>query len=136
MTAADKTYTVQRALASRGIAVSFEDAETFRRAEMTLSNWGELECGGGNDYASWSIERDETTGKPFRVTYPHEGQSRRRRIADREAGALRRVANLCKTLGVHYFHQADPRGVSLYVGKEPMTDQSYSGQGVAIYGGA
>lgn len=104
---------------------------TLVRASRTLSRWGELECGNGNDYASWAIERDEVTGKPFLVTHPNKGKSYRRPVPDREAGALRRIAEICKTSGLHFFHQTDPRGTALYVSNEPLADSAYT-QGVAI----
>ena len=121
-------------LANRtGVNVSLSDAETLRRAELTLCRWAELECGDGDNYKSWAIERDEKTDKPYMVTYPHDGKARRRAIPDREKGALRRVAQLCAELGLHYFHQTDPRGCSLYVSNEPLTDTDYS-RGVACCG--
>lgn len=131
MSARAETYEVLRRLNSRGIAASFEQAEVLRRAQLTLHRWAELECGDGNDYASWSIERDEATGIPYRCTYPHRGEARRERIPDREAGALRRVAAVCRALGAHYYHQTDPRGCALYVSAEPLTDSDYN-RGVAI----
>ena len=104
------------------------EAETLRRAERTLHRWAELECGDGNSFASWAIERDEATGKPYLVTYPHNGPTRRRRIADRETGALRRVnaavsarnarfegRNGCPSDVITPYHQGDPRGVALYL---------------------
>ena len=132
MTASDKTH----ALADRirnvtRVDISFNDAWTLRRAEKTLQRWSELECGDGNDHASWSIERDEVTDKPYMVTYPHVGSSRRRPVPDRERGAIKRVAALCERLGLHYFHQTDPRGCSLYVAAVELTDNNYSSRGVA-----
>lgn len=117
----------------RGIDISHNYIDTLRRAEMTLHRWAELECGNGNDYQSWSIERDEKTDKPFMVTYPHTGESRRHMIADRERGALKRVAAICKELGLYFFHQTDPRGCALYVSKKPLLDNNYTnGLGVSI----
>ena len=84
----------------RGIPASLDDARTLRRAEKTLHRWAELECGDSNDYASL--------------------------IADREAGALKRVTAICTALGVHFYHQTDPRGCALYVSADPMTDSNYS----------
>jgi len=107
------------------------DANTLRRASMTLSRWGELECGDGNEHASWSIERDEQTGIPHLCTYPHNGKMRRRRVPDRENGALSRVKKVCERLGLHYFYQTDPRGVAIYVDREPLTDSAYS-NGIAV----
>jgi hypothetical protein len=117
------------ALAAR-LAIPFEAANTLRRAEKVLHRWGEQECGDGNDYASWAIERDETTGKPYRCWYPHTGAMSRTPIADREAGALRRVRQVCAAHGLHYHHQTDPRGRALYVSREAMTGTSYT-NGVA-----
>lgn len=111
---------------------TLDDARVLRRAEKTLHRWAELECGDDNGFASFCIERDEMTNEPYMVTYPHAGSSRRRRIADRENGALRRVATVCQRLGAFYFHQTDPRGVALYVGIAPLTDTTYNRDGVAI----
>ena len=125
-----KTEMQNRELASR-LDITTDDANTLRRAERTLHTWGEQECGDGNAYMSWSIERDETTNKPYRVVYPHTGESRRTRIADREAGALRRVAAVCKANGLHFFHQTDPRGIALYVAREPLKANDYT-RGFAV----
>ena len=109
-----------------GIKATTADARILRRAERTLQSWAEWECGNGNDHASWSIERDEATGKPYKCIYPHKGAMRRYPVADRERGALRRVAEVCKRLGCHFYHQTDPRGAGLYVSTEPLTDQNYN----------
>lgn len=131
-TALDKDVILALALEKRlGGDVAPWEARILRLAERTLHRWAELECGDGNDYASWSIERDETTGKPYWVTYPHSGTSTRTRYPDKEAGALKRVAALCKDKGWHFYHQTDPRGVSLYVSAEPLTDSAYN-RGVAV----
>lgn len=127
MTATQKTE-----LVARRLGIPFAAAETLRRAELTLHRWAEQECGDGNDYASWAIERDEVTGKPFRAWYPHQGTATRTAIADREAGALRRVAAVCAELGLYYFHQSDPRGCAIYVAREPLTNSNYSTVGKAV----
>jgi hypothetical protein len=98
---------------------TYDEAQALRRIEMTLQRWGEQECGDSNDYASTAIERDEETGKPFRVIMPHNlppSQARRYAIADREAGALKRLA---KIMAAHSdfvsYHQGDCRGCNLYI---------------------
>ena len=111
--------------------LSIDDVNTLRRAEKTLHRWGELECGDGNNYASWAIERDEETGVPYMVTYPHNAPSYRRRIPDREEGALRRIADVCKRNVLHFYHQTDPRGCALYVSSGPLSSSDYS-NGVAV----
>lgn len=117
---------------ARRLGIPMDAAHTLRRAEMTLHRWAEQECGDGNDYASWSIERDDTTGKPYRAWHPHQGATTRTAIADREAGALRRVAQVCTEQGLYYFHQTDPRGCALYVSREPLNDCTYSTVGRAV----
>lgn len=114
------------------LGLSQEQADTLRRCESTLRRWSEGECGGGNDYASWCIERDEASGLPYRVTYPHTGKSRRERIPDREAGALRRVKQIADVAGVTWYHQTDPRGCALYVSREPLTHVNYSSCGIPV----
>jgi hypothetical protein len=117
-------------LGARGISLSFDEANTLRRAELTLQRWGEMECGDGNDHCSWAIERDEQTGVPYKCVYPYKGEMRRYRVADREAGALRRVKAICDAHGLHFYHQTDPRGCALYVSNEPLPDHNYT-RGVA-----
>ena len=131
MTARQDTYELMTSLGRHGLSVSFEDANTLRRAQITLHRWAELECGDGDDYKAWSIERDEQTGKPFIAIYPHQGNSYRYAIPDREAGALRRVAEVCARIGAYYYHQADPRGRALYVSSKPIIGNDYT-RGLAI----
>lgn len=130
MTARQATYGLMQQLGARGISLSFDEANTLRRAEKVLQRWAELECGDGNDYSSWSIERDEQTGISYKCIYPHKGEMRRYRVADREAGALRRIKAICQAHGLHFYHQTDPRGCALYVSNEPLPDHNYT-RGVA-----
>jgi hypothetical protein len=132
MTARTETESLMLRLERRGITLSFAQANTLRRAQLTLRRWYELECGDGNDYASWAIERDETTDKPYMVRYPHDGKPHRSRIADREKGALARIERICESEGLTYYHQTDPRGCALYVSREPLPDNDYT-RGVACY---
>lgn len=119
------------------LGFTWGEANKIRLIEKTLHRWAELECGDGNDYASWAIERDETTGKPYMVTYPHTGKTRRYRVSDREAGAIRRLEQI---MGGHsdlwYYQQTDPRGVALYIGRKSDTEglalESYYTRGLAI----
>lgn len=95
---------------------TYGEWQALRRISMTLSRWGELECGDSNNYSSWAIERDEKTGKPYRVVYPHMGKSRRYPVADREKGALRRMEKIMAGHpGYVGYYQTDPRGCAVYV---------------------
>ena len=126
MYAIEKTSVIQQRLANRGITLSTNDVNTLRRAEMVLHRWAELECGDGDNYKSWSIERDETTGTPYMCIYPHDGNMRKYRTPDRETGALQRITAVCARNGLYFYHQTDPRGCSLYISMEPITDRDYT----------
>lgn len=81
---------------------------------MTLQRWGEHECNG-------EIERDEETGKPYAVSRAYtqgSGDYKRWPTADREAGALNRLAKIMtKHPELWAYHQSDPRGCQLYIGR-------------------
>lgn len=119
-TATDKNVAVAERIRRHGIRISEQQAETLRRAELTLQRWSEQECGDGNDFCSWAIERHEITGEPYRCTYYHDGKTRKERIPDRERGALERVRKVCRDLGLVFYHQTDPRGCALYVATPEM----------------
>lgn len=100
---------------------TLEEADTLRKAERTLQRWFELECGNGNNYASWAIERDEATDKPYMVRHHYaHGQGKdsitRTPIADREKGARKRID---KIMAAHpdymSYVQGDPRGCALHI---------------------
>lgn len=122
----------------QALGFTYEEAVSLRRIEMTLQRWGELECGDGSN---WAIERDDTTNKPYNV-YHGEGKARRYPIADREAGALRRLKAIVDARNAREhayatanrlqeyrpgdptesdpvlpFHQSDCRGCNLYLVK-------------------
>jgi len=126
MSARDQTYALMQHLGARGISLSFDEVNTLRRAQITLHRWAEQECGDSNDYASFSIERDEQTGIPYRCIYPNEGKMHKYRIADKEAGALRRVKAVTEAHGLSFYHQGDPRGCALYISAEPIKDNDYT----------
>jgi hypothetical protein len=130
MTVATETAQLRDRLMRAGINLSVDEVDTLRRAERTLQRWGEGLCGAGGYAYSWSIERDENTGIPYRHNYYSTGNTTMWRIADRETGALKRVAAICAKAGIYYYHQTDPRGCSLYVSVEPLTDSDYT-RGIA-----
>jgi hypothetical protein len=119
------------------LGFTYDEAASLRRIEMTLQRWAERECGDGSN---WTIERDEVTGEPFNV-YHGEGKPWRYSIADREAGALRRLAvilarrnqresdatgSLCGNdyNRAYYYHQGDCRGCMLYIcTREQLTEK-------------
>jgi len=124
------------------MGISTDDALALRRISMTLHRWHELECGDSNDFSSWGIERDETTGKPFMVSRPHTSNKVfRHSIADRETGALKRLDKLMERYPeLAAYVQGDPRGAALYVYRKdaPMLadcsiESVYSSIGCAIY---
>lgn len=110
------------------IVITPHTAGILRRASMTLSRWAEEECNG-------AIQRDEPSGHPRRYRELPDGSHRRGSIIpDREQGALKRVAALCKALKLYFYHQTDPRGCALYVSAAPLCGNNYSAIGIAICG--
>lgn len=114
--------------------LGFTDSEvaSLRRINSTLQRWHELECGS----ESGAIERDDATGKPYWVSYTRRylgaNDARMRSpIADREAGALRRLAKILRDVNgrrtekpsfvenlrddLTTYIQTDPRGAALYI---------------------
>ncbi len=136
-TKAERKFQLMTRLTALGF--TYEEAHALRRIEMTLHRWAEAECG---DEQGRCIERDETTGKPF-MTYDRgtNGERGRYAIADREAGALKRLAAIVRGRNdrecppIHKpndkngawiqtgnaseyitpYHQTDPRGCALYL---------------------
>jgi hypothetical protein len=123
----------------KAAGISEQDALALRRINMTLQRWHELECGDGNDYASWSIERNEKTDVPYLVTYLHTGETRRSKIPDREKGAKKRLAAIMArypTLSAYI--QGDPRRAALFIlrpGDVPKGADvnAYYSNGIAVY---
>ena len=134
MNATQMNYQLKLNILNRtGIEVSIDQARTLRRAELTLRRWYEMECGDSNNYCSWHIQREETTNKPYRITTFHRSPAypdRKEAIADREAGAIKRVEAIGKEHSMFYYLQTDPRGASLYVSNEKLTPSNYSSVGV------
>jgi hypothetical protein len=118
------------------LGITTTDAFALNTAARNLCRWYEQECGDGNQYASWAIERDEETGKPFRVTHYHDGHLRgkpvRTPIRDMEASYTRRITEICQRLGLSFYLQTDPRGMPLYVSREQLNDQNYNTRGASL----
>lgn len=116
----------------RSLGISREDCESLRRISMTLHRWHELECGVENG----GVERDETTGK---VTWYNSNNGRRYPYADRETGALKRLADImARHPTLQAYVQGDPRGCALYVIRpgdvpEGQSVDSYYNRGIAVY---
>lgn len=82
------------------VGISYSDAVALRRIAMTLHRWHELECGDGNEWGSWAIERDDNgDGPPFLVHHHYlHGRGKdyvtRTKVPDREKGARKRLRRL------------------------------------------
>lgn len=131
----ERFESIQRAIRC---GLSEADAIALRRIALTLHRWFELECGDGNDYGSWSIERDEDTEVPYMIHH-HYGHGTRAdstskiRIADRETGARKRLDRIMAGYPtLKAWIQTDPRGGTIYLCKpEDCTDGLYT-RGVFI----
>ena len=125
-----ETVEMLRRLENAGI--TWADAEALRRISMTLHRWHELEC--GDDHGC--IERDEATNKAF-LLLSYSGK--RYPIADRETGALKRLAAImARYPDMSAYVQGDPRGASLYILRagdvpEGCDVGAYYSRGIAVY---
>lgn len=96
------------------IGITPSDTSALLSAEKALQRWSEAECGNESGH----IERDED-GKPWRVIHRSTGPDLRYRCRDMEAAALRRIAAVMASHpDCWFYHQGDPRGCALYVGKK------------------
>jgi hypothetical protein len=125
--------------------ISQDDAAAFRRIAMTLHRWHELECGDGNDYASWCITRGHKNGGeflysdhglPYLERHNHnENKARYERIPDRERGAQDRLAKIMARYPDYVAYvQGDPRGAALYIVHKSVNDvEANYNRGIAVY---
>jgi hypothetical protein len=121
------------------IGFDWNEIESITRIERTLHRWAELECGTDRG----AIERDETTGKPYFMMEPPSRHGRSSwPVRDMETGALKRLsAIMANHPELWSYHQSDPRGCALYIGRnedkatrypEHELDSVYSSIGIAI----
>ena len=126
--------------------IDLADAIALRRISMTLHRWHELECGNGNDATSWCAVRGywrdgafeyDDEGDSYMERHYHRGEAKAHyhRIADRERGALKRLAKIMARYPAHQAYvQTDPRGCALYISRagEALTASNYN-RGIAVY---
>lgn len=121
-TKAARHFHLLTALQTR-FGISPDDACALLRIEKTLHTWAEHEANG--------TRYTDDAGRAFSVN-PMSG--REWRTANREAGALRRLASIMTRYpNATYHHQGDPRGCALYIidVNEKNPDENYT-RGIAV----
>jgi hypothetical protein len=140
MTRKEAERLAHQSAALQSLGFTSEEAEQLRRISMALHRWHELECGTDNG----CIERDETTGKPY---WLNSYTMKRSPMADRENGALKRLAAILARVNVQRagkvgplsaYIQTDPRGAALYIirpGDVPQGEDvaAYYNRGICVY---
>lgn len=116
--------------ACQALGLSDGEFDTLRRASMRLQRWAEMCCNG-------DIQRDEVTGKMTQTLHQDSGKTWSFTIPDNETPALKRCQAIVDKHGLIFYHQTDPRGAPVYIGRESdlhggKVDQCYS-RLVAIY---
>ena len=133
-----------------------EESDSLRRISNTLQRWYGLECGTDRG----AIERDDSTGRPYFVFSDRGFISSsgngpcRIPVADRETGALRRLAKIMRDVNgrrtekpsfvenlrddLTTYIQSDPRGAALYILRpgdipEGLKPESCYTRGVCVY---
>lgn len=95
--------------------VDYQDAETLRRAAMTLHRWSEHECNGVIQRAEFGMfdhkGRPMPAGKCY-TAYNIDGPGpvRYAPTADRETPAIKRAEAIAAKYGATLEYQGDPRG--------------------------
>ncbi len=112
----------------RRLGLNAEECEQLRNASIRLHRWGEMEC-------NHDIRRDEIPGK---VTIRYNGGDQPHVIPDRETLAIKRCEAIAKAHGLVFYHQGDPRGCAVYIGKpesipEGASIDSYYTRLIAVY---
>lgn len=95
--------------------IEYADAETLRRAAMTLHRWSEHECNGviqrvegpQNDHMGRPMKEGRTYAV-YNINGP--GPIRYAPCADREMPAMARAKAIAEKYGATLEHQGDPRG--------------------------
>ena len=110
---------------------TYHEAETLRRAQLTLRRWSERECNG-------EVEIDDETDKAYSVYNGRTGDAIKHRIPNRDKGARERVEKVMKNHeGYRAYFQGDPRGCALYILRpsdlqEGKDVNSYYSRGIAV----
>lgn len=122
-----------------------QEAAHLRRISMTLQRWHERECNGEVQRGDDGVARGYRTNARFldpndpRYWY---------RVADRETGAIKRLASIIKARNIrmpkmedplmNYYIQGDPRGAALYIIRpgdvpEGKDANAYYSRGICVY---
>lgn len=118
----------------------FDADETDRllKIEHTLHRWSEEECNGTIERDPDDVSPKHPDGQPYRSFAAWGGKHNAYKVADREAGALRRLAQLMEGHPEYVaYHQGDPRGCALYLVKRSEVPEggrldSYYARGLAV----
>jgi hypothetical protein len=115
----------------QAMGLSRAECEQLRRDSMRLHRWGEMEC-------NHDVSRETIPGKvTIRYSLANGDITKPQPIADRETPALKRCQAIAKAHGLVFYHQGDPRGAAVYIGKAEAlrgetVDAAYS-RLIAVY---
>lgn len=115
----EEQWAIERAAWPLSDRMRWWDGEKWNKIQHRRT-YSDYERTNGIDFPADGAFRD-TGSKPYMVrhVYPHNGgstQTVRTPIADREKGALKRLAAIMAAYpGLVYYHQGDPRGCALWL---------------------
>jgi hypothetical protein len=116
-------------LESQGADVSYFDEwalklNKLRGLAVTLQKYFEYQCNG--------CTREKLSFESWQA-YDVQRELQMEWVEKRIKQITKQIDKLSKELGLHYYIQTDPRGASLYVCNEPIDDNTYNTQAVALY---
>ncbi len=95
----------------RALGLTQAECDQLRRDSMRLSRWAEMEC-------NHDVSREDIAGKvTIRYCLNNGDITKPRVIADRETPAIKRCEAIAKAHGLVFYHQGDPRGCAVYIGR-------------------
>jgi hypothetical protein len=115
-----ESYNKYRESTSSKLGIDKNEYNRLRRAAQSLHRSDEDSAMGTKEWRHNQNSNKEYKEKEYKKDVGHA-------FKKAKAKALQ------KAKGLHFHHQSDPRGASLYVAKEKLKDTDYSSKGHHIY---
>lgn len=107
-----ESYNLDREIKCQRLEISKNDYNWFRRVGEELHKYYEFDCNGVDNFGNeWTEEKSQEA----------EGKLQEKAISK------------ATKLGLDIYFQTDPRGGTIYLSKELMTQSTYSSKGSLIY---
>jgi hypothetical protein len=107
-----ENYNEHRERTSEALGLDKNKYNAFRRLSQKIAD-ADTNAANGKD----RLEREYGDKEHKRDTRPN----------------FKKIHEMAKKMGLHMYHQGDPRGAAIHLSKERMSQRDYSSKGRAIY---